>query len=151
MKKTLLQLKPFRTRSLQQPVEAFGLQIWILADTEVTGGAFNLFEILFPSGFETPLHIHYAEDVALYVLEGTLDIFWGTEEMHVQPGSFYFQPRGTPHGLRVTGTKPVRISYLTIPGGFDGFVIEQSRSMSGYDSMVMQGRFKIEVLGPLPE
>lgn len=132
-------------------MEMFGLQIWIQADTEQTGGTFNLFEILLPAGFETPLHIHYAEDVTLYVLEGALDIFWGTDEMQAQVGSFFFQPRGTPHGLRATGTKPVRLTYLTIPAGLDRFVIENSRSMTGSDALNALGRFQIEVLGPLPE
>lgn len=96
MKKTSLQLKPFRNSSVLQPLETFGVQIWILADTEQTEGTFNLFEILLPAGFETPLHIHYAEDVTLYVLEGVLDIFWGTEEMQAQVSSFLFQPRNSP-------------------------------------------------------
>jgi quercetin dioxygenase-like cupin family protein len=151
MKKTSLQLKPFRNSSVLQPLETLGVQVWILADTEQTGGTFNLFEILLPAGFETPLHIHYAEDVTVYVLKGVLDIFWGTEEMHAQVGSFFFQPRGTPHGLRAWGTKPVRLTYMTIPAGFDRLVIENSRSMIGYDSLTALGRFQIEVLGPLPE
>lgn len=95
MKKMSLQLKPFRYNPGLQPLDMFGVQVWIQADTEQTGGAFNLFEILLPVGFETPLLIHYAEDVALHVLEGTLDVFWGTEKIQAQAGSFFFQPRDT--------------------------------------------------------
>jgi quercetin dioxygenase-like cupin family protein len=151
MKKTFLQRKPFMTYSLLQPMEAFGAKIWVKADTEQTGGAFNLFEILLPAGYETPLHIHYTEDVALHVLKGTLDIFWGTEKMRAQAGSFFFQPRGTPHGIRAKGTKPVWLTYLTIPAGFERFLIQHSKSITDFDSMALQGQFKIEVLGSLPE
>ena len=110
-----------------------------------------MFEILLPVGFETPLLIHYAEDVALHVLEGTLDVFWGTEKIQAQAGSFFFQPRGTPHGLRARGTKPVRLTYLIVPAGLDRFVLESSRFMTGYDAQRALGQFKIEVLGPLPD
>jgi mannose-6-phosphate isomerase-like protein (cupin superfamily) len=151
MKKTSLQLRPYQNSSILQPMEAFGAQIWIRADTDQTGGAFNLFEILLPAEFETPLHIHYAEDVALHVLEGALDIFWGTEEIQAQAGSFFFQPRGTPHGLRARGTKTVRLTYMTIPAGLDRFVIAHGRSVMGLDLLSALGQFKVEVLGPLPE
>lgn len=107
MKNTLLQPKPFRNSSARPPLEAFGVQLWILADSEGTGGAFNLFEVLLPAGYATPLYIHYGEDV--------------------------------------------RLTDLTLPAGFDRFVVEYSRAGAGYDSLVAQGRFQIEVLGSLPD
>jgi quercetin dioxygenase-like cupin family protein len=131
--------------------QSLGAQVSIKADSRQTGGAFNLFEVLLPGGYETPLHIHYAEDVAIHVLEGELDIFWGEEKMHAGEGTFFYQPRGTPHGFRALGTKPVRITYLTIPAGFDGFVLEHSRPVIASEEILSQGKFKIEVLGSLPE
>ena len=129
---------------------SLGARISIQADTEQTGGAFNLFDVLCPTGFETPLHIHYAEDVAIHVLEGTLDIFWGETGQQAEAGSFFFQPRGMPHGFRVTGKSPARILYFTFPAGFDGFVIERSVSMTVVEAMVSEAHYKIEVLGSLP-
>lgn len=131
--------------------EALGALVSIQARAEQTGGAFNLFDVLIPTGYETPLHIHYAEDVAIQVLEGTLDIFWGAERKRAEAGSLFFQPRGTPHGFRVTGTTPARISYMTIPAGFDGFVLGYSESVPNSEKMQLEARYKIEVLGPLPE
>lgn len=131
--------------------EALRALVSIQARTEQTGGAFNFFDILLSTGYETPLHIHYAEDVAIQVLEGTLDIFWGAERKRAEAGSFFFQPPGTPHGFRVTGTTPARILYMTIPAGFDGFVLGHSESVPNSEKMQLEARYKIEVLGPLPE
>ncbi|MBL8102878.1 MAG: hypothetical protein JNM02_10140, partial [Anaerolineales bacterium] len=79
MKKTSLQTKPYMLSDGEQRFESLGALVNIQASAEQTGGAFNLFDVVCPPGYETPLHIHYAEDVAIYVLEGVLDIFWGDE------------------------------------------------------------------------
>src|SRR5574338_922502 len=128
MKKTSLQTTPYHLLVGDQPFAVLRAVVSITAGTEQTGGAFNLFDLLLPPGYETPLHIHYAEDVAIHVRKGTLDIFWGTERRQAEAGSFFFQPRGMPHGFRVTGTFTAQISYLTVPAGFDRFVIERSQS-----------------------
>jgi len=132
-------------------LESLGARVWIKANSEQTGGAFNVFEVLLPVGYESPLHIHYAEDVAIQIVNGSLDIFWGEAKKQVDAGSFFFQPRGLPHGFRVNGTTPVRIIYLTFPAGFDGFVLEHRRPLTGLDAIASEAHFKIEVLGPLPE
>lgn len=123
----------------------------VLANTEQTNGAFNLFDVIFPSNFETQLHIHYSEDVAIYILEGVLDIFWGDEKKRGEVNSFFFQPRGVPHGFRVLGKTRARILYLTFPAGFDKFVIEHIKATTNFKSMISEAHFKIEILGPLPE
>jgi len=151
MKKISLQARPFMLSDETTRFEALGALVSLQARTEQTGGAFNLFDVILPTGYETPLHIHYAEAVAIRVLEGTLELFWGTEKRRAKVGSFCFQPRGTPHGFRVTGTGPVRISYLTIPAGFDGFVLEHSQPGTGHEAMQLAAHYQIEVLGPLPE
>jgi quercetin dioxygenase-like cupin family protein len=151
MKKTTLQSQPYMLNNEAARFEALGALINLQARTEQTGGAFNLFDVQIPRGYHTPLHIHYAEDVAIQVLQGTLDIFWGMERRPAEVGSFFFQPRSTPHGFRVTGTTPARISYMTIPAGFDGFVLAHSQPVSVMERMLLEARFKIEVLGPLEE
>jgi quercetin dioxygenase-like cupin family protein len=151
MKKTSLQTTPYHSLIGSRPLTVFRALVSITANTEQTGGVFNLFDVEVPPGYETPLHIHYAEDVAIQVIEGVLDIFWGTERRHAKAGSFFLQPRGFPHGFRVMGNSPARISYLTTPAGFDGFVIEHSQPVTDLESMMLEARFKIEVLGPLPE
>jgi mannose-6-phosphate isomerase-like protein (cupin superfamily) len=113
---------------------------------------FNLFEVSCPPDYATPLHIHYTEDVGIYILEGTLKFFWGIEKRAAAASSFFYQPRGTPHGFRVEGGAPARILYITMPAGFDRFVLEHK--LLGPKSEHEEedaARYKIEILGPLPE
>jgi len=146
-----LKTRPYLIQADREKVQTLNALVSVLANTEQTDGAFNLFNAICPIGFETPLHIHYTEDVAMYILEGALDIFWGDERKQSMVGSFSFQPRGTPHGFRVTGLTDARILYMTFPAGFDKFVIECSKPMSNFESMISEAHFKIEILGPLPE
>lgn len=125
--------------------------VLVKATYEQTGGAFNLFDLTCMPGFDTSLHIHYAEDVAIYVLEGTLCVFWGGEKKEAVVGSFFYQPRGTPHGFRVEGTAPARILYMNFPAGLDRFVVEQDRLAPNSEWVTAAARYKIEILGPLAE
>ncbi len=134
-----------------QRLQSLGALISVKATSEQTDGLFNLFEVSCPPGYATPLHIHYAEDVAVYVLEGALKFFWGSEKKEAVAGSYFFQPRGTPHGFRVEGAMPARILYMTIPARFDRFVIEQELPAPKCEAEMDAARYKIEVLGPLPE
>jgi uncharacterized RmlC-like cupin family protein len=151
MKKISLPTRPYMLSGSEPTFKSLGALVSIRASTEQTGGAFNLFDVWLPNGYETPLHIHYAEDVAIHVLAGSLDIFWGDERKQAQAGSFFYQPRGVPHGFRTTGTTPARIWYLTFPAGFDAFVIERSKPMSSSEALILEAHYKLEVLGPLSE
>ena len=128
-----LQTKPYMLNNEEgQCLQSLGALVSVKATSEQTGGVFNLFEVSCPPDYATPLHIHYAEDVAVYVLEGALTFFWGSEKKEAVAGSYFFQPRGTPHGFRVEGGTPARILYMTIPAGFDRFVIEQELPVSKF-------------------
>ncbi len=148
---------PFQTKAYElnsqegQKLQSYGAAISIKATSTQTGGAFNLFEALCPPGYATPLHIHYAEHVALYVLEGSLAVFWGGEKKHAAPGSYFFQPQGTPHGFRVEGGSPARILYLTFPAGFDRFIAEETENALKCRCETAAARYRIEILGSLPE
>ena len=147
-----LQPKPYTLNAEEGPfLQCLGAMIYVKATSEQTGGGFNLFEVCCPPDYATPLHIHYTEDVVVYVLEGTLSFFWGNEKRKAAVGSYFFQPRGTPHGFRVEGSIPARILYLTIPAGFDRFVLEHELPTPKAETERSAARFKIEVLGPLPE
>ena len=147
-----LQTTPYRLHDEEgQSLEALGARVLVKATSEQTGGAFNLFEVICPPGYATPLHIHYAEDVAVYVLVGALSFFWGTEQQAAVAGSYFYQPRGIPHGFRVDGATPARILYLTIPAGFDRFVVEQERLAPQSEMETAAAHYQIEILGPLPE
>ncbi len=145
------QTKPYMLNSEEgQFLESLGALASIKATSEQTGGVFNLFEVSCPPDYATPLLIHYTEDVAVYVLEGALTFFWGCEKKEAGAGSFFFQPRGTPHGFRVEGNTPARILYIAVPAGFDRFVIEHKLPVSESEPETDAARYKIEILGPLP-
>ncbi len=147
-----LQTKPYMLKDEEGRIlQALGARVTIKAASEQTGGGFNLLEVLCPPDFATPLLIHYTEDVAVYVLEGNLTVFWGSEETEAVAGSFFYQPRGTPHGLRADGEAPVRILYMTVPAGFDRFVLEQELPVPKSECETAAARYKIEILGPLPD
>jgi quercetin dioxygenase-like cupin family protein len=132
-------------------LQSLGAFVSIKATSEQTGGMFNLFGLSCLAGFTTPLHIHYSEDVAVYVLEGTLTFYWGSDKKEAVPGSFFYQPRGTPHGFRVADGTSARILYMTMPAGFDSFVIEHKLPGTKSIPQVAAAKYKIEILGPLPE
>ena len=127
-----------------------GAKIHIKATSEQTGGMFNLFEALCPADFATPLHIHYAEDVTIYVLDGRLTFFWGSEKQDAAAGSCFYQPRGTPHGFRVEGGISARILYMTVPAGLDRFLIEHQLLSPEVEIERHAARYKVEILEPLP-
>ena len=147
-----LQTKPYMLDNEEgQLLQALGASVSIKATSEQTGDVFNLFEVCCPPNYATPLHIHYTEDVAIYILEGTLTFFWGGEKKEAVTGSYFFQPRGTPHGFRAEGDTPARILYMTIPAGFDRFVLERKRPITRSELGMDAARYKIEILGPLPD
>jgi quercetin dioxygenase-like cupin family protein len=146
-----LQTKPYILHDDREKMLSLDATVSVLANSEQSDGAFNVFDVIYPPGYETQLHIHYSEDVAIYILEGDLDIFWGDEKKQATTGSFVFQPRGTPHGFRAKGLMGAHILYMTFPAGFDKFVIGCSKPGGASESRLSEARFKIEVLGPLPE
>jgi quercetin dioxygenase-like cupin family protein len=147
-----LQIKPQMLRPDEGEILNSGAAlVFVKASSEQTGGAFNLLEIVCPTGFATSLHIHYAEDIALFVLEGTVTVYWGDQTKPATAGSYFFQPRGTPYGFRVTGDFPARILCLTIPGGLDRLVEERGPLADEIERSAATARHKIEVLGPLAD
>ena len=152
MTKSSFQIKPYSlARSEGKKIHSFGTLVIVKATSEQTGGAFNLFEVTCPPGYATPLQIHYAEDVAVYVLDGALMFFWGSNKKEAVAGSYFFQPRGIAHGFRVEGNTPAKILYLTIPAGLDRFIAEQGQLAPECESVTAAARYKIEIMGPLPE
>ena len=89
--------------------------------------------------------------MALFILEGSLTVFWGDEQKQAAAGSYLFQPRGTPHGFRVNGDASARVLYLCVPAGFDQFVQERVQLAGNSQAMLAAARYKIEILGPLPD
>ena len=62
-----------------------------------------------------PLHVHHQDDEAWYVLEGTLCVLSGEEEICAPAGSAVFVPRGKGHTFWNPGPGPVRYLLLMTP------------------------------------
>jgi mannose-6-phosphate isomerase-like protein (cupin superfamily) len=65
-----------------------------------------------PPRLIAPRHLHHSDDEAWYVLEGTLCVQVGKEEVEAHTGSAVFVPRGMPHTYWNPGPSPVR--YLLV-------------------------------------
>jgi quercetin dioxygenase-like cupin family protein len=93
-------------------------RVAVKASGAETGGAFAQVEIDDPLGSAPPLHIHHGEDETFYVLEGTVTVFAGEEEIHLAPGDYGFVPRGLAHAYLVTSER-ARMLVTFSPSGFE--------------------------------
>jgi mannose-6-phosphate isomerase-like protein (cupin superfamily) len=79
---------------------------FVIAEWKEAGGAPG------PPRWIAPLHLHRNDDEAWYVLEGTLCVRVGTDDVEARAGSAVFVPRGTPHTYWNPGPGPAR--YLLV-------------------------------------
>jgi mannose-6-phosphate isomerase-like protein (cupin superfamily) len=68
-----------------------------------------------PPRFIAPLHLHHNDDEAWYVLEGTLCLRVGDEDVEAKAGAAVFVPRGTPHTYWNPGPGPLRYLLVMTP------------------------------------
>ena len=127
---------------------------------EQTGGTFALLEDRLPAGRASPYHLHHNEDETFYLLEGKMTFFSGSDKFQGEPGTTVFLPRGIPHGFRAD--TPGCVLILTTPAGFDSFVrevgqpatslvIPEPRQPDFQKLTAIAAKYKIDILGPLPE
>jgi mannose-6-phosphate isomerase-like protein (cupin superfamily) len=91
-----------------------------------TGGALALWESLLRQGSSPPLHVHYREDEAFFVLEGTLTFRLGDQIVDAPTGTFVWGPRDVPHQYRVD-SPTARLLTLFVPGGGEELFIHMTR------------------------
>lgn len=98
------------------PIKATG------ADTD---GAYALVEFTAPPGDPgPPPHLHNRTGEAFYVIDGTLTIRRGREEVTATAGSFVFIRPGVVHTFAVVGPGPARFLVLLSPPEFVSFFQE---------------------------
>jgi mannose-6-phosphate isomerase-like protein (cupin superfamily) len=68
-----------------------------------------------PPRYIAPLHLHRHDDEAWYVLEGTLRIRCGDNEIEAKAGSGVLVPRGTPHTYWNPSSEPARYLLFMTP------------------------------------
>ena len=79
---------------------------FVIAEWQDAGGPVG------PPRLIAPRHIHHHDDEAWYVLEGTLRVQSGENEIEAQAGAGVLVPRGTPHTY--WNPAPGRLRYLLI-------------------------------------
>jgi len=89
-----------------------------------SGGSLTIEEWGLPPGQMIPPHTHTREDECNFVLEGELTCDVGGEIVVAPPGSYVLKPRNVPHALCNTGTEPVWVMEVLVPGGFEGYFDE---------------------------
>ncbi len=93
-----------------------------------------------PPRLIAPRHIHFSDDEAWYVLEGTLRIQVGDREMEARAGSSVLVPRGTPHTYWNPEPGPVR--YLLIMTSNIYRLIKEIHAMQDRSRPTLQAVFK---------
>jgi len=79
---------------------------FVIAEWQDAGGPLG------PPRYIAPKHVHHRDDEAWYVLEGTLCVLKGSEEVEVHAGAGILVPRGTLHTYWNPG--PRRVRYLLV-------------------------------------
>jgi quercetin dioxygenase-like cupin family protein len=93
------------------------------ATRESTAGAFSLAEATIQPGTSgPPLHSHRELLDSFYVLEGTLTVLVGDEEVEAGPGAYVCAPPGVVHTFANRSASPVRFLNLNTPGGWEDYI-----------------------------
>ena len=149
---------PYLNTREDSAIRFLGIPTLIRSTGETTNGAFGLIEQwMMPPGFASPYHAHHLEDEAFYVLEGKVAFVCDGKWLTAGPGSYVFGPREIPHGFKVVGSAPTRMLLLCTPAGFEHFVLELSVPFTDSTPpdmaklMAVAAKYKVDILGPLPE
>jgi quercetin dioxygenase-like cupin family protein len=94
---------------------------------EQSGGDWAVVEWRVRAGGEPPMHTHTREDETLYVLEGAITAYVGSEKIDVEAGSYAALPKNVPHGFAVRGEQ-VRLLVTLEPAGAEYFFVPRDDS-----------------------
>jgi len=100
--------------------------------SQMTGGAYALFEVATQPGSGPPPHIHHREDESFYVMEGGYEFLIEDSTVRVGAGSLLYLPKGTLHAHRGVGEDVGRMLVTQTPGGlYERFFEEVGRPVEG--------------------
>jgi hypothetical protein len=92
-------------------------------------------------------------DETSYVVEGSYELTFGTEQVNAEPGAFLYVPRGRPHTFRNAGDGLGRIVGTFVPARFAEYfrelaeIIERTRGPPGREQWAeLYGRYDTTVL-----
>ena len=130
-----------------------------------TNGEYSIVDHLAPSGWESPFHVHHAEDELFHIIEGEIEVCYGTDgtdRLQAGPQDTVMLPRDVPHGFRVVSDEPCRMLVHATPAGFEEFVaaagqpaerlvIPDPAEPAAEALSAVAEEYDIDILGPLPE
>ena len=88
-------------------------------DGDDTDNALTFYEYVSEPGVTgPPQHIHHGHDETFYIVEGTYEFTFGSEQVIAEPGAFLYVPRGRPHTFRNAGQALGRIVGTFAPARF---------------------------------
>ena len=99
--------------------------IALRATGENTGGTMFMSETVVAPGFPgPPPHVHDRLHDMFYVLEGTLSMRLGDEQLEAGPGTFVCAPPGVVHTFSNPSEQPVRLLNFNTPSGWENYMRE---------------------------
>jgi len=93
-----------------------------------------------PPRLIAPLHVHFRDDEAWYVLEGVLCVRVGEDEVEARAGSAVLVPRGTPHTYWNPEPKPARYLLMMTPNVYR--LIEEIHQLKERNPQILRELFK---------
>ena len=117
--------------------------------SEMSGGAYFIFEAVLPPGTGVQLHRHVFQDELVYLLEGELEMQVGDKIYQMRQGALGNLTKGVPHGFHNTGSINARAVLTVIPGGLERF-FEKTRTMTDPAAITaLAAQYGMEFLGPV--
>jgi mannose-6-phosphate isomerase-like protein (cupin superfamily) len=105
-----------------------GETLWVLGvftTLKAQSNDVSFYEGIVPPEAGPPPNVHYQQDEACYVLEGTFSFLSGDETIDTGPGSFVWIPRGTVHTFKNIGESTGKLLFSsTFPGSHERFFRE---------------------------
>ena len=100
-----------------RPTERAGDDRWFRVLVDAAAGSTDATQFVgfIPTG-RAPDHFHEYEEV-VWILEGDGRFWTGGSSAAVSPGSAIFLPRGRPHSLENTGSRPLKLGGVFYPAG----------------------------------
>lgn len=125
-------------------------------------GMFGVAEMVGRGGFQSPLHVHHADDEGFHVVEGQITLWIGQDEpLVLDAGRSHVAPRGVAHAYRITGDGHTRWFATSTPGHTIRFIEAAAEPTdaprlwdqpAGLDDAAafarMAAEWSIEILGP---
>lgn len=120
---------------------------------EDTAGAYALIEATL-TGEGPPQHIHHAEEEAIYVVDGQVNVQVGDQTKHITQGSFVLVPRGTVHTFWNAGSTHAKLLVIVSPPGFERIFTEVAGDEEiDADTFIervgaLAAKYHLEITGP---